>query len=281
MYENKIIIRSVFKVTACIMEPAINPTTKRYPDSVRKVNSLGDMILSEEDKKSGKYFIAENERIELFDGLELNLDDPHDAAWWEAIRYSKKIAKDRSQKDEAGNYIIDGNQKRYGNAEFFIERPGVETKSRNDYKRVIHEAKSYIYKDSSTNLYNKVRLLNNPMPYAPLSEVEDYLIGWAERKPEKIIELYTGTDTHLRLLLLDAQDKGIITIKDKLYYYGDQIVLGAADSAVIAYFKNPDNKRILDLIKRDLDPDLYPEQIDAYSRETVEEVLKTKKTTKS
>jgi hypothetical protein len=276
MQENKIILRSVYKVTRCWMEPAVNPITNRFnSDVVRKVNQLGEMQLSDDDRKSGRFLISENDAIEIFDGKIFDLDQEVDHAWWEAIKYSKKIAQDRWERDKDNNLIIDGNAKRYGNAEFYVERPGMDAKVRNDRKRLVHEAKTYIYQDAPENLYNKARLVGNPMPGSTVSDVEDYLISLAERSPQLISELYTGTDTHLRLLLLDAIDKRVIFVKDKLYYFGDGIVLGATDTAVIAYFKNPDNKRIMDLIKAEVHPDLYSghTEVDSYDRDTVSEIL--------
>lgn len=251
MLEDKIILRSVYKITRCFMEPAVNPATGRFPDVVRRVNSNGDVILSENDLNSGNHFIAETDIIEIYDGKEFDLEDPHQKSWWEAIRYSKKIAQDRKQKDEKGNLVIDGNTKRYGTAEFYVERPGVETANKNRKGRAIHDAKAHIYSDSPDRLYQKARLLGNPMHGLPVSDVEDYLVSLAERKPELVIEVYTGSDTHLRLFLLDAMDKHVIYYKDKIYHYGT-IVLGATETAVLNYIKNPDNKRITELIKREV-----------------------------
>lgn len=237
------------------MEPARHPKTKRFPDCVRPCDEHGKIILTEKERESARVFISEEDVTEIYDGKEFDLDNPHDAAWWEAIKYSKKIASDRWERDSNNVLIIDGNQRRYGNAEFYVERPGVETKVRNDRKRLIHEAKEYIYRDNEESLRQKLRLLGNSMPNLPLSDVEDYLVSIAERTPQQITEIYTGTDTHLRLFLLDATDKRVIYIKDKLYYYGDNIVLGATDSAVLLYFKNPGNKRIVDMIRDEVYPD--------------------------
>jgi len=257
MLQNKIILRSSWKFPKIFMEPAINPKTNRYADSVRKVDSNNDMILSQEDKVTNKIFIPETEIIELFDGVEFDLDEPLDAARWEAIRYSKKIAQDRFERDNKGNLIVDGNQKRYGTAEFYVERPGMESRVRNDKRRKIHEAKEYIYKDSESNLFQMVRLLGNPMTNLPFSDVEDYLVSICEKTPDKILELYNGTDTHLRLLLVDAIDLHVIFNRDKLYYYGDNIPLGGTENSVITYFKTPSNKRIVDMIKADVYPEFY------------------------
>lgn len=239
------------------MEPAKNPATGRYADCVRYVDHNDDMIFRG-DADKGKILIPESAIIEIFDGKEFDLDNPYDAAEWEAIRYSKKIAQDRFERDPITNQlIVDGNQKRYGTAEFYVERAGVESKVRNDRRRKIHDAKQYVYNDSDDNLYRMVRLLGSPMEGQPFSDVEDYLISTAESRPDKIIELYTGADVHLRLLLVDAIDKHIIFNKDQLYYYGQNIPLGATESSVINYFKNPGNKRIVDMIKADVYPNLY------------------------
>jgi len=274
MLQNKIILRTTYKFTKIWMEPAINPRTRRYSDSVRSVDSNGDMILSFEDKNSGKVFIPENAVIELYDGIEFDLDEPLDAARWDAIKYSKKIAQDRHEKDSKGNLIIDGNAKRYGTAEFYVERPGMESRIRNDKRRNIHEAKTYIYNDKEGNLYQMVRLLGNSMTGLPPSDVEDYLISIAERTPEKILELYTGSDTHLRLLLIDAIDKGVIYNRDKLYYYGDNIPLGGTENSVITYFKTPLNKRIKEMIYAEVYPEEYSfdraSSIDSLTNEDLE-----------
>jgi len=58
-------------------------------------------------------------------------------------------------------------------------------------------------------------------------------------------------------LFIDAKEKHTIYVKNKLYLYGDNIVLGATDDAVIAWMKNPTNLKVLELIKKDTYPDLY------------------------
>jgi hypothetical protein len=261
MIENRIIIRSVYKITRCYMEPARHPITKRFADCVRPCDEHHKIILTEKERSSNTIFVSEEDVIEIFDGKEFDMDNPYDKAWWEAIRYSKKIAQDRAEKNQLGEYIIDGSARRYGTAEFYVERPGYEAKAKNNRKREIHIAKGYIYADTDEALRQKVRLLGNAMPGLPLSDVEDYLVSIAERKPEIITELYTGSDTHLRIFLLDAQDKGIIFVKDKLYYYGDDIILGATDIAVLTFFKNPENKRITNMIKGETYPEFMISQV--------------------
>lgn len=92
------------------------------------------------------------------------------------------------------------------------------------------------------------------MENAPDSDVEDYLYQRAEKNPDEIIEIYTSGDMALKLLLIDAKERGIIIKKDGMFNYADNL-LGATDEAVILFFKIPTNKRILDQIKIET----YPE----------------------
>lgn len=48
------------------------------------------------------------------------------------------------------------------------------------------------------------------MRNAPASDVMDYLYQKAEKSPATIIELYTSSDMALKLLVIDAKDRGKI-----------------------------------------------------------------------
>ena len=50
----------------------------------------------------------------------------------------------------------------------------------------------------------------------PDADIEDYLLSVAEKNPDKIISLYTGNDTSLRILFMDAKDKKVILSKNKI-----------------------------------------------------------------
>jgi hypothetical protein len=143
--------------------------------------------------------------------------------------------------------------------------PGIETANRVSRKKKIHNACDFIYNDprGAEGLILKARLLGKRMKNMPIADVEDYLLKVAEKDPDKIIDLYTGTDTNLRLLFVDALDKHIIIIKNKLYMYSDNVVLGATDDAVITWMKQSANKKVLELIRRDTYPEMYKkEEID-------------------
>ena len=108
--------------------------------------------------------------------------------------------------------------------------------------------------DSFDGRLTKCKLLGRNFKNAPASDVEDYLYNKAESNPQMVIDLYTNGDTALQLLFIDAKDRNVITKQHGLFMYGETS-LGATDESVILFFKIPENKTILDLIKRDT----YPE----------------------
>lgn len=247
------------------IQPSKDPKTGRLPDCVKHVNSQGDMILTDAERNSGNVYIKETETFVIEDGATFNLDDDYDKAKWEAIKNCVLIAPDRYAKDNNGNLLIDGTvgwkntRPRYGIAELYIERPGYEAVRKVNRKKQIHQAISYILDDpkGSEGRLLMARLLGKHMTNVPDADVEDYLLTRAEKNPEEIINLYRGDDITIRLLFIEAKDKHVINLKNKLYIYADNIVLGATDDAAITWMKDPKNKKVLELIKKDTYPDLY------------------------
>lgn len=242
------------------MQPAIDPRTGNWPDCVKRVDRHGDMILSDADKNdpNSRYFIKETAEFDITDGTTFNLDDTRERFIWEAIKNNPYIAPDYYAKDKNGNSIINGDTKRYGVAELYVVRPGVEATRRISRKKLKHDAESYIYNDDrgAEGRVLKAKLLGHRMDNIPDADVTDYLLQVAEKDPEKIINLYTGGDTAVRLLFIEARDKHVITYKNKLYIYADNVVLGASDEAAILYLKDPKNANVYKLIKQDTYPEL-------------------------
>lgn len=271
---NIIVLRSVYGKVG--MKYYMQPCKDKYgrlPNCVKRVNALGDMILSDAERNSeeSQYYIPETAVFEFEDGKTFDLEDPLQKNIWESIKNNTMIAPNRFAKDKDGNFLIDGtanknsHKQRYGIAELYVDMPGIETANRVSRKKKIHNACDFIYNDprGSEGLILKARLLGKRMQNMPIADVEDYLLKVAEKDPDKIIDLYTGTDTNLRLLFVDALDKHIIIIKNKLYMYSDNVVLGATDDAVITWMKQSANKKVLELIRRDTYPEMYKkEEID-------------------
>ncbi len=263
---NKIVLRSVrgkvgLKV---LIQPCKDPKTGKYAECVKRVDSNNDMILSEKELNDPNrlYFIKESDVFTIVDGTTFDLDDVRDRFIWEAIQYCPLIAPDYYAKDQNGNSLINGTsdwnskQPRFGVAELYVERPGVEANRRVSRKKLKLDAETYIFNDDRgyDGRVLKARLLGHRMDHMPDADVTDYLLQVAERDPEKIINIYTGGDTAVRLLFIEARDKHIIFYKNKLYTYADNVVLGATDEAAILFLKDPKKQTYINSLNEILIP---------------------------
>ena len=273
--ENKIItIRSAYgKLKEYHFQPCKQRNGLNQP-FVRKVRYNADgsseMILSEADMRDPEsaYFIPEDMDIVVTDGTTFDLSDPLQRNKWFAIKDSDLIVPTRDAKDEHGNLIIDGDKRRYGLAELWVDIPGEQSEKSVNRKKLITKAWTYIENDSVSGRLTKCKLLGRVMRNAPDSDVMDYLYQKAEKSPATVIELYTSSDMALKLLIIDAKDRNKIVKKNGMFMYGDNI-LGATDDAVIQFCKTPANKKVLDMLKADV----YPE----YARQTEETTSKSAK----
>ena len=282
---SKVTLRSVYKVKEYHFQPCKQANGMNF-DFVKRVryNSDGssEMILSEAERNDpmSDYFIPEDADITVTDGTTYDLDNPMENNIWLAIKDSDLIAPTRDARDADGNLIIDGDKRRYGRAELWVDIPGEESEKSVSKKKLITRAWTFIENDSVDGRLTKCKLLGKIMRNAPSADVEDYLYQRAEKSPNEIIDLYTNGDVMLKLLLIDAKDKHIITKNKGVYMYGE-IALGATDEAVIYYFKVPTNKRVVDMLKNEVYPDFARKIIEQETLKPLEEepVEKPAKTT--
>lgn len=269
---NIVVLRSVFgKVGQKYYIQPQKDSRGRYAECVKRVNSQGDIILtSEEIEREAKglaAYIPETELFVIEDGKTFNLDDVYENAVWEAIKNCVLIAPDRFAKNDKGEYLIDGTvdprskRPRYGTAELYVDRPGFEAQRRVTRRKLIVEASNYIMNDERgyEGRLLVAKVLGRDMKNQPNADVEDYLLSIAEKTPEKIINCYTGGDIQLRMLFIEAREKGVIVKKDGLYVYGDdgKVALGTTDSAAIEWMKTQRNAKTLALIRKDTYPDMF------------------------
>lgn len=267
---NFIVLKSVFNKTPGMEYKIVPVPDKRgvYAPCVRKVDSNGDMILSEDDKKAlsrGAVFIPEGEPITVKHNTTFDLSDPIQAAQWEAIKNSKLIAKERSEKDTNGVLIIDGQSVgkdrlnnptgHYGVAELYIERPGKLAQARVNSAKLIHEAQDLVFKDSLAHQVMMCKLFEKNMEHAHPSDVEDFLLTQAQKYPEKVIKFYTAEESTARLLLIMAIERGVVQKKQDGLYYAE-IKLGSNMDFAVDFVKASENKSVKEAIKLDTYPEL-------------------------
>ena len=273
---NIIVLRSVWGKAN--QNYVLQPQRDKYgqlPKCVRRVNAQGDMILSEKDREGSlEGLIPEDEQIVVHDGTVFDLNNERQAAEWEAIKNCFLIAPDRYAKDDKGNYLIDGSTdinsinnfgraSRYGKAELYIERPGMEAKKKLTARKLRLQAQNFIVQDEGgyEGWLRMARVLGRNMSNQPAADVEEFLFSVADKTPEKIIELYTGGDIQLRLLFSTAKEKKVIRKNKNIYYYGNdqQKILGASEEAVIDWMKDSKNAKVLELIRHDAFPEMFGE----------------------
>lgn len=274
-----IILRSVYgKVNQTYyIQPCPNPKTGRLAESVKTIDSNGDMILSEAEVammgRGEKYYVPADYTFAIVDGTTFDLGDIVDAAKWAAIEHCSWIAKDRSQRDENGNLVIDGNAKKYGVADLYVERPGEMTKIRITKKQLIYKAESYIYEDSESERIKKCRVLGRNLSNAIPADILDYLLEIAEKTPNKIIDLYEGEGWRMQLFIMDAIDRGVIRKSEGIFKYDDKM-LGGSMEATSTFLRDIRYKALLDSIKRETYPELRPKQeIKALEDSITEDIL--------
>lgn len=258
--ENRITLRSVYGKAKKYYFNPVRGKNGLYPSFVKQTivdaNGNSEMILSESEKnsKDRAYFIPVDMVIEVMDGKTFNLDDPYENNLWECIKNSSLIAPERDAKDAHGNFLIDGNIRRYGSAELYIERAGVEAKRRISRIQLVNRACNYITDDTDEHRKTICKLLGKSVSNMPDVDIQDYLYQKAEQNPNLIIDIYTSSDQALKLLLIDAKQKSIITIENGVLMYSDT-PLGVTDEAAILFFKDPKNKAIYDSIKYEVFPE--------------------------
>lgn len=256
----KIVLRSVFKTPKITLEPAVDPRTGKYAKCV----ITNAKTLTEAQRDSDKVYIMIDDSIEVYDGYEFNLDDPTEAAWWDAVKHSKLISHTRYLKDERGNLVIDGNSKRYGTAELYVEVPGNESAVKIGKARKVNQAENFIFNASENDLRNVAKMLGTNMGNSLYSDIQEFLLDKAKRNPDDIIDAFTGDDASLRLLLIEAIEKYIIIKKSNLYQYGEGIILGASQDAALLWMKDPRNFKVLEKIRYEVHPEWHDAPSDDY-----------------
>lgn len=269
---NIVVLRSVFgKVGQKYFIQPQRDNRGRYADCVKRVDAHGDIILTqaelEKESRGEAAYIKEDEVFVIEDGKTFNLDDIYEAAVWNSIKNCPLIAPDRFAKNDKGEYLIDGTidprskRPRYGTAELYVDRPGYESQRRVTRRKLIVEASNYIMNDERgyEGRLLVAKVLGRNMKNLPNADVEDYLLSIAEKTPEKIINCYTGGDIQLRMLFIEAKEKGVIYKKNGLYLFGEegQVTLGATDSAVVEWMKSSKNQKTLSLIRKDTYPEMF------------------------
>lgn len=217
--DKKIILKAFYKDDKATISPA-KDMNGRYKGIVENIPEIKKLEMG--------YVPDKNSKVKIYDGIEIDLNDPTWAKDWEWMKHCVEIAP-----DFATGQATPG-------AYFYIYRPGFEAAKK--VSTVEREVKlyNYILNDSPENLYNRAMMLGVDMSEEVISEVKDYLLNLVKTSPDKIEQVYESKTFSLELLLMHALKKNVIKKKNGVYLFGE-VLLGVDKRAVVAFFANSKN----------------------------------------
>lgn len=241
-----ITLRGIFK-TKHTVEPAFDSSIGWY---------AGVKRISDDAKKDLTYYVTvgetgdkarNNTSLVLEDGMQFDLSKEVDAINWEWVKHTKEVAHsfEEAQKSKV--------------ARFYVLIEGREAKEKNASVSLRHKAVSYILNDSPVNYENRALLLGHDMKGENPEVVKEFLLEKADDKKGciEVINIYESKSLNIQLLYLKAKQKGIIdATPNGAIKYGPN-VLGMSDEAAISFLQDRDNREVLSLLEKAVNPDYF------------------------
>lgn len=212
---------------------------------------LGVKNLSEEEKRTARYFIDEKTRFELEDGTSFDLSDEIDAIKWECIRHSPYIASSREQAYSGDDTV------------FFVQDENKEVNKQLTRANSVFEAMEYVRERSQAEWFQVARLLGSNMEASRPNEVMVYLNSVAMDTPGRILSVKRDPHFKSKLFLLGLLDKNILQRQSGMIKYGE-LTLGVDEDQALLWLKDSRNRDVVDLLHNKL----YPEFARPQNEET-------------
>lgn len=241
-----ITLRGVFK-TKHKIQPAYDPKISWYAGVAR---------ISDDAKKDLNYYVTvgeigdkarNNTFIELYDGYEFDLNNEVDVINWEWVKHCKEVAP--SFEDAQISKI----------ARYYVVIAGREARKSNDFFALKNKATTFVLEDSPVNYENRALLLGFDMKGEPIEAVKLFLLEQADNKKtaKKVIDVYTNKALNIQLLYLKAKQKNIVnSTANGAIKFGMQVI-GMSDESAIVFLQDKDNKEVLDLLEREVNPEYF------------------------
>lgn len=237
---NIIELKSVFKITEATVVPTWDSTRNMF---------LGIPSISEDDKKKYSYPVpTPDDRYVIKDGTTFNLDNEAEAAIWEWVRHSPHVTDDISSSD------IHGTVSRYGDAEFYVNKPDEFVEKKLQRKDVLRKVYNNIYESSPEKIKNIARVIGYPVIGKSNPEIQEALLDMADKNPEKVQKVFESADLGNMILLRDAIDTGNISHKGGVYYYGTNSI-GTTMQQALFWISSKENKEQVNILKATLNPE--------------------------
>lgn len=231
-----IVLKSVFKTGKTIVQPKKDPITGWYKGVPR---------ISDEEKKKLTYWATPESKFVLKDGVSFDLNDPIAKATWDWVQHCSCIAQslEECQFTPGAEYYI------------FMENTAAFEKIGKRERK--HKATQYVLDDAQTNYPLRSLLLGVDMTGMSPVVIKEFLLDQAELATDKVLEIYEAKDLSLRLLLLKALQKNIITLDSSGMYRYNTTVLGMSEASSISWMNDVDNKHTVEMIEREVNPEYF------------------------
>lgn len=230
-----IILKATAKNAKHTVQPAFDPKVNWYAGVPR---------LSEDDKKKLDFWVDKNSKLTLVDNITFDLSNSIDKANWEWVRHCRAVAasvEDLLQSPEAM---------------FYVHIEDREAREKNKKSEIAYKAQKFIMEDSTDNYSGRCLLLGMDMEDQSTELMKEFLLERAKTDAEEIIRIYSSKNLAIQLLFLTAKKQGKIIEANGVLRYGTSI-LGVSEEASIAFLQEPDNKELVKLMERDVNPQYF------------------------
>lgn len=225
--------------------------------------------LSEDDKKALIHWAEPESKFILKDGTTFDLNDEVQQITWEWVKHCPCIADTYEECQFTPG------------AEFYIYLENKEAEKNVSRKELKVKALNLVMDDNSVNYGLRAKLLGVSMDGEEAIVIKEFLMDEAEKAPKKVIGIYESHDVSLRILLMKAKEKKIVTIDQSgIYRYGNN-VLGMTENSAINWLQDRGNKHLIEVLEKEVSPEYFTKEEEKPSKtsaETVYPINKGKKT---
>jgi len=231
----KITLKAVYKSAGAL-------TVCPVKDPDRPSFYLGVERLSEDEKRNRDYYVEpETLKLKIKDGKVFDLSKIVDRLNWEWVKYCPEIVMSYEEAQMSGIEV-----------RLYVQIQEVESQKTLSRINLKLKALNLVDADEAMNYSARTRLLGMDMRGQTSLSQKEFLMEEAERHPQKVINVYNSDTIGIRLLVLNALDKGIITYDQSIYSY-NTVSLGMSEDAVVEFLTRTVNRPVRDLVQQDLE----------------------------
>jgi len=230
-------IKSIYKNGKTTIQPVKDPLTGWYRGVER---------LSDEDKRKKKFWAEPDSKFVLKEGTVFDLNRAEHKVIWEWVKHQPCLATSFEEAQMRPE------------AEFYIHIRGQEAQKRVMGKKLKAKAAQLILNDNPSNYSLRAKLLGVNMDGESNTEIIlDFLLDMAEKSADQVVKVYEDKLVSLRMLLINATEKGIVQVEASGAYRYGNIILGMSEDTAIDWLASEENKNTVQLLEKEVNPEYF------------------------